>query len=203
MAGIGLYGVWYAKCTMTNGIVTGYYGGTKQMGKAISANFAREAADVNALWANNGEAERDAQQAAGGKLTLNLDRLVQPAQEDLFGLTSVTESVQVGGESVQGTGLNEIGNETPAPVGVAFIRKHQEDNLRNIHEAVIYACATFNPPDEEAQTIGEDGVTWQTPTIEGSVSGPAVTGAFPWRKKFRFPTQAAAEAFITQFFAAS
>lgn len=202
MAGIGLYGVWYAKCTMVNGVVTGY-GGAKLMGKAISANFAREAADVNALWANNGEAERDAQQAAGGTLTINLDRLIQEAQEDLFGLTAATESVQVGGETVQGTGLNETGNETPAPVGVAFIRQHQENNLRNIHEAVIYACATFTPPDEEAQTIGEDGVTWQTPTIEGSVSGPAATGTYPWRKKFRFPTQAAAEAFITQFFAAS
>ena len=40
MAGIGMYGVYYSKATIANGVVTGY-AGVQAMGKAISASFAR------------------------------------------------------------------------------------------------------------------------------------------------------------------
>lgn len=202
MAGIGLYGVYYSKGTLTDGVLTGYQG-VQQMGKAISANFTRATTgDDNDLWANNGIAETDGQASSGGELELNLDRLVQQAQEDLFGLTADTKKVTVGGEEITGSGISETGNEIANVVGVAFIRQHQEENDRGIHEAVIYAYVSFTQPDEEAQTIGADGVTWQTPTISGTVSGGAVTGTYPWRQKYRFPTQSAAVAYIQSVFAA-
>lgn len=39
MAKKGMYGVFYAKAVLTDGVVTGYTGGVKMMGQAISAEF--------------------------------------------------------------------------------------------------------------------------------------------------------------------
>ena len=56
-------------------------------------------------------------------------------------------------------------------------------------------------PSDEYETLGES-VEWQTPELEATVSGGSVTGTYPWRKRYRFPSQAAAEQFITGYFAA-
>lgn len=197
MAGIGLYGVYYSKAVLTDGILTGY-SGVKTMGKAISAAFEPVDVDDNPLYANNGIAERDAAATAGGTLTLTLDRLTQDAHADLFGLIEAEETA---GQAT-GTGFNYTGNEVANPVGVAFVRWAQEDNDRAHHQAVIYSYVMFSAPSEEAQTMGES-VEWQTPELEGTVSGGAVTGTRPWKKVFDFATQADAIAFITAYFAAS
>ena len=197
MARIGLYGVYYSKATLTDGVVTGYTG-VKTMGKAISATFEPEEADDNPLYANNGIAERDAAASAGGTLTLTLDRLVEDAYADLFGLTKKTETVG----QVEGTGFDYTGNEISAPVGVAFVAWAQEENSRAHYQAVIYSYVMFNAPSDEYQTMGES-VEWGTPEIEGTDSGGAVTGTYPWKKVFDFPDQASAISFITSYFAAS
>lgn len=196
MAGIGLYGVYYSKATIADGIVTGY-NGLKTMGKAISASFEPADTDDNPLYANNGIAERDAAAAAGGTLTLTLDRLTQDAYADLFGLTEAEETAG----QVTGSGFNFTGNEVANPVGVAFVRWAQEDGSRAHHQAVIYSYVMFNAPSDEYQTMGES-VEWQTPEIEGTVSGGAVTGSLPWKKVFDFTSQEDAIAFITAYFAA-
>lgn len=196
MAGIGLYGVYYSKAKITDGVLTGY-NGVQTMGKAISATFEPSDTDDNPLYANNGIAERDAAASSGGTLTLTLDRLTQAAFADLYGLTAESETA---GQAT-GTGFNFTGEEVYAPVGVAFIRWAQEDNNRDHHQAVIYSYVTFSPPSEEANTMGES-VEWQTPEIEGTVSGGAVTGTYPWKKVFDFDSQADAIAFITAYFAA-
>lgn len=200
MAGIGLYGVYYSKATIVDGVLTGYTG-LKTMGKAIAANFAPDEVDDNPLRANNGIAETDAQAAAGGTLQLTLDRLKIDAQADLFGLTKETETVTVGTESVSGTGFDYTGEEEAAVVGVAFIRQKQEEQDRDLHEAVIFSYNTFKTPTDDYATLGEN-VDWQTPELEATVSGGAVTGAYPWRKDYTFPSQAAAIQFITNYFAA-
>lgn len=196
MAGIGLYGVYYSKATIADGIVTGY-NGLKTMGKAISASFEPADTDDNPLYANNGIAERDATAAAGGTLTLTLDRLTQDAYADLFGLTKAEETAG----QVTGSGFNYTGNEVANPVGVAFVRWAQEDGSRAHHQAVIYSYVMFSAPSDEYQTMGES-VEWQTPEIEGTVSGGAVTGSLPWKKVFDFTSQEDAIAFITAYFAA-
>lgn len=201
MAGIGLYGVYYSKAVVTAGVLSGY-SGVKQMGKAISATFTPTTVDNNPLYANNSIAETDPRAAAGGDLQLTLDKLVGEAQADLFGLTAKTVSVTVGADTVQGTGYDYTGDEEAAAVGVAFIRWKQESQDRNIYEVVIYSYVTFQPPTEEGQTMGEN-VEWQTPSITGTVSGQAVTGALPWAKKYTFPSQEAAIQFITETFAAA
>ena len=203
MAGIGLYGVFYAKATIADGALTGYQG-AKSMGKAISASFEPGSdGNDNHLWANNAIAESDAAAAAGGTLTVTLDRLTEEAHEDLFGLTKKEESVNVGDSPVTGTGYDYTGNEQSAAVGVAFIRWRQEDQSRAFHEAVIFSHCTFHEPDESFETYDADnGVEWQTPELEATVAGGTSTGTFPWRKKYTFPTQEAAVAFIKNYFAA-
>ena len=194
MAGIGMYGVFYAKAVIQNGIVTGYTGGTKMMGKAISATFEPNTPDDNPLYANNGEAENDSSGASGGTLKLTLDRLTMDAAADLYGLQVVETAVQVNGEQVQGKGLKYTGLETSSPVGTAFIRMLQEDGVRK-HEVLLYRRATYSMPSENAKTIGES-IEWQTPEISGSVMGMEDDGSNAWYETFVFPTQAAAIAYI-------
>lgn len=194
MAGIGMYGVFYAKAVIQNGIVTGYTGGTKMMGKAISATFEPNTPEDNPLYANNGEAENDSSGASGGTLTLTLDRLTMDAAADLYGLQVVETTVQVNGEQVQGKGLKYTGLETSSPVGTAFIRMLQEDGVRK-HEVLLYRRATYSMPSENAKTIGES-IEWQTPEISGSVMGMEDDGSNAWYETFVFPTQAAAIAYI-------
>lgn len=195
MAGIGLYGVYYSKATLTNGVLTGY-GGVKTMGKAISATFEPADAADNPLYANNGIAERDASGGAGGTLSVTLDQLDRTAMGDLFGLTAATSVVS----GVTGTGFDFTGNELSAPVGVAFVKWNQINNDRANYQAVIFSYVMFSPSSESYQTLGES-VDWQTPELSGIVSGGAVTGTFPWKKVYDFATQEAAIQFITNYFA--
>ena len=196
MAGIGLYGVYYSKATLNDGVLTGY-NGVQTMGKAISASFEPAEANDNPLYANNGIAERDAAGGAGGTLNVTLDQLSIDAAADLFGLTKRTETVS----SVEGSGFDFTGDELSAPDGVAFVRWNQVNNSRNHYQAVIFSYVMFSPNSEEYQTLGES-VEWQTPELTGTVSGGAVTGAKPWKRVYEFPDQDSAIAFITGYFAA-
>lgn len=199
MAGIGMYGVYYSKCVIANGVVTGF-SGLETMGKAISANFEPNVPDDNPLYANNAIAETDTSGASGGTLTLTLDRLTQDAAADLYGLTADTVQVTVGSPGAEETGnrLKYTGLEQSAPVGVAFIRQNQEDGVRK-HEVVIYRRVAFSMPTETAQTMGES-IEWQTPEIEGTVYGQEGDGTNAWYESVVFDTQAAAIQYITKYF---
>lgn len=202
MAGIGMYGVYYSKATIANGVVTGY-AGVQTMGKAISASFEPSTPDDNPLYANNAVGENDSSGASGGTLTLTLDRLTQDAAADLYGLTVEDVEVTVGdtpGTQVEGTALKYTGTEQSAPVGVAFIRQNQVDGVRN-HEVILYRRVTFSMPADNAQTMGES-IEWQTPEISGTVMGLEGDGSNAWFEQVIFPTQEAAIAYITDYFKA-
>lgn len=201
MAGIGLYGVYYSKCTVSDGVVTGY-GGVQTMGKAISASFEPNESDNNPLYANNAIAENDASNGSGGTLTLTLDHLDLDAACDLYGLTKTTASVTVSSASVSGTGVKYTGTETPAPVGVAFIRWNQINDDRGNHEVVLFRRVTFKVPSVSGETLGES-IEWQTPELTGDVYGMEGDGTNPWYQTFTFPTQAAAVQYITDEFAST
>lgn len=203
MAGIGMYGVYYSKATIADGVVTGY-AGVQTMGKAISASFEPNTPDNNPLYANNAVGENGSSGASGGTLTLTLDRLTQDAAADLYGLTVEDVDVTVGdspGTQVDGTALKYTGTEQSAPVGVAFIRQNQVDGVRN-HEVILYRRVTFSMPADNAQTLGES-IEWQTPEISGTVMGLEGDGSNAWFEQVIFPTQEAAIAYITKYFAAS
>lgn len=196
MAKIGMYGVYYAKAVVKNGIVLGYTGGVKMMGKAISAEFTPNNPDDNPLYANNGESENDSSSASGGKLKNTLDRMTIEAAADLYGLTEKEVTVMVDGKEVKGRSLEYTGMEQSAPVGVAYIRMNQEDNVRS-HEVVFYRHVIYSMPTEKGQTKGEK-IEWQTPEFEGTVFGMEGEGTEPWYRSVTFPTQAAAIAYIKQ-----
>ena len=203
MAGIGLYGVYYSKATLSSGVIQSYTG-ISQMGKAISASYEpASAGNDNNLWANNAIAEVDATAAAGGTLSVTVDKVSADAAADLFGLTKGTKTVTVGGTSVTGTGFSYSGNEVANPCGVAFIRWNQENNVRTYYEVVIFAHCTFQQPSEAYATYnGDNGVEWQTPELSATVAAGPSVGTYPWREKYVFSTEAAAIQYITDRFAA-
>lgn len=196
MAKIGMYGVYYAKAVVKKGIVTGYTGGCKMMGQAISAEFTPSSPDDNPLYANNGVSENDSSSASGGSLKTTLDRLTMEAAADLFGLSVTEVTVIVDGKEIKGRSLDYTGMEQSAPLGVAYIRENQEDGVRS-HEVVFYRRAVYSMPNEKAQTRGEK-IEWQTPELNAVVSGMEGDGTNPWYRSVVFPTQAAAIAFIKQ-----
>lgn len=198
MAGIGLYGVFYKKCVKINGVTTGYTGELKQMGKAVSADFAPNSPEDNPLYANNGMAENDSSTGSGGELTMTLDRMTLETAGDLYGTTVEQVTVTVDGETIQGQEITYKGDEVSAPVGVAYIRMNQEDGVRN-HEVVFYREATFTRPDDSCQTMGET-IEWQTPEVTGTVAGLQGDGKGKWYRSSRWPTQEAAIAYIEKLF---
>lgn len=196
MAKIGMYGVFYAKAVVKDGIVLGYTGGAKLMGNAISAEFTPSNPASDPLYASNRKVETDSSSASGGKLKNTLDRLTAEAAADLFGLELKKVPVMVGDQEVEGQSLEYTGMEQSAPVGVAYIRMGQEDNVRS-HEVILYRQAIYSMPTEKAQTKGEK-IEWQTPEFEATVFGLEGEGTEPWYRSVTFPTQAAAIAFIKQ-----
>lgn len=198
MAGIGLYGVFYSKCKKVGGVTTGYEGGVKMMGKAISASFEANTPDENPLYANNSISENDISTGSGGTLTMTLDRMTLETAADLYGTTVQTVSVTVDGKEETGHEIAYRGDETSAPIGTAYIKLQQEDGVR-AHEVVFYREMAMSRPGEDADTMGAS-IEWQTPEVEATVAGMQGDGSEPWYRAARFNTQKAAIAYIYQLF---
>ncbi len=198
MAGKGLYGVFFKKCTKKNGVVTGYEGSLALMGKAVNASFVYNTPEENPLYANNSIAENDTSSGSGGTLTLTLDRVTLETAAALYGTSVKDVSVQVNGETVTGKEIEYLGMETSVPVGTAYIKLHQEDGVQ-VHEVKFYREGTFSRPADNARTMGSS-VEWQTPEITGNIMGMQGSGTGPWQRTTRWPTQEAAIAYIYHLF---
>lgn len=204
MAIYGVYGVYYAKCVKKDGVVTGYTGGVKQMGEAVSANFERRASSGNPLYANNRVKENDSSTATGGTLTMVLDSLGLEPASDLFGIKvqdiTITDEEASSGlteEEKKGKALKFTGEERSVSVGAAYVRNHQVDGEQRC-EVVLYREVVFTPPNEEAQTKGET-IEWKTPQLTGNVAGQDKENN-PWYESVVFSTLRAAIAYINQRF---
>ena len=198
MAIIGLYGVLYKPCKKVEGVTVGYDGSVKMMGKAIDAGFTPNTPSDNPLYANNALGENDVSAGSGGSLTLTLDRMTLETASELYGTEIKKVTVEVDGETVEGTEIVYKGHETSKAVGTAYIRLSQEDGTRS-HEVVFYREAFYTRPTEDAKTMGES-IAWQTPSISATVAGMQGDGSEPWHRKARFATQRAALAYIYQLF---
>ena len=198
MAIIGLYGVFYKPCKKVDGVTVGYDGSVKMMGKAIDANFTPNTPTDNPLYANNALGENDVSAGSGGALKLTLDRMTLETASDLYGTEIKKVSVEVDGETVEGTEIGYKGLEISKAVGTAYIRLSQEDGERN-HEVVFYREANYTRPTEDAKTMGAS-IEWQTPSISATVAGMQGDGSGFWHRKARFATQRAALAYIYQLF---
>ena len=198
MAGKGLYGVFFKKCTKKNGVVTGYEGSLALMGKAVAATFTPNTPEENPLYANNSIAENDTSSGSGGTLALTLDRMTLETAAALYGTTVKDVSVQVNGEMVSGKEIEYLGLETSEPIGTAYIKLHQEDGVQR-HEVMFYREGTFTRPTDSGRTMG-GSVEWQTPEITGSIMGMQGDGTEPWWRVSSWPTQEAAIAYIYHLF---
>lgn len=198
MATKGLYGVFYKKCVKENGVVTGYEGNVKLMGKAISASFTPNTPEENPLYANNAIAENDTSAGSGGSLALTLDRMTLEVASELYGTTVKEVTVTVGEEQITGKEIEYYGLETSSPVGTAYIKLQQMDGVQS-HEVLFYKEGTFTRPTDSAQTMGES-VEWQTPEITGSIMGMQGDGTESWYRVSSWPSQEAAIAYIYNLF---
>lgn len=150
MATIGLDKLYYAKITEdTSGNET--YGTPIILAKAMKADLSVELAEAT-LWADDGAAEV-VKEFKSGKLALGIDDIGVSAAEDLTGATIDSNGV-----------LISTSDDGGSPVAIGFRAKKASGKYRYFW---LYKVK-FGIPATNLQTKG-DSITFQTPTIEGSV----------------------------------
>lgn len=150
MATIGLDKLYYAKITEgSNGEET--YETPIQLAKAIKADLSVELAEA-VLYADDGAAEV-VKEFKSGKLSLGIDDIGASAAEDLTGAKLDDNKVLISS--------SEDGGE---PVAIGFRAKKANGKYRYFWLFRV----KFGIPETNLQTKG-DSITFQTPTIEGTV----------------------------------
>lgn len=164
MATIGLDRLYYAKITETNGMET--YGTPNQLAKAIKADLSVDLAEA-VLYADDGAAEV-VKEFKSGKLSLGIDDIGASAAEDLTGASIDDNGV-----------LISTSEDGGSPVAIGFRAKKANGKYRYFW---LYRVK-FGIPEANLQTKG-DSITFQTPTIEGTVmrrSKLDEQGNHPWK----------------------
>ncbi len=165
MATIGLDRLFYAPITETAaGVET--YGKPAQLAKAISADLSVELAEAT-LYADDGAAEI-VKEFKSGKLTLGVDDLGAEAASVLTGSTIDSNHVVISASEDGGS-----------PVAIGFRAKKANGNYRYFW---LYRVK-FGIPATNLATKG-DGITFSTPTIEGTIlrrNKLDASGKHPWK----------------------
>lgn len=164
MATIGLDKLFYSTITETNGEET--YSVPKQLAKAIKADLSVELAEA-VLYADDGVAEV-VKEFKSGKLSLGIDDIGVEAAEDLTGATIDDNGV-----------LISTSEDGGSPVAIGFRAKKANGKYRYFWLFRI----KFGIPATNLQTKG-DSITFQTPTIEGTVmrrNKLDAQGNHPWK----------------------
>ena len=150
MATIGLDKLYYAKIT-EDALGEETYGTPKQLAKAIKADLSVELAEA-VLYADDGAAEV-VKEFKSGKLSLEINDIGATAAEDLTGAKLDDNKVLISS--------SEDGGE---PVAIGFRAKKANGKYRYFWLFRV----KFGVPETNLQTKG-DNITFQTPTIEGTV----------------------------------
>jgi len=165
MATIGLDRLYYAKITESEeGEET--YGVPAILAKAIKADLSVELAEA-VLYADDGAAEV-LKDFKSGKLSLGVDDIGVAAAADLTGVTTDDNGVVI-------SASENIGS----PVAVGFRAQKPDGKYRYFW---LYRVM-FGIPATNLQTKG-DSITFQTPTIEGTVlrrNKLDALGKHPWK----------------------
>lgn len=165
MATIGLDKLYYAKITEdTNGEET--YGNPIQLAKAISADLSVELAEA-ILYADDGAAET-VKEFKSGTLSLGIDDIGASVAADLTGVTVDKNNVVIS--------TTEDGG---SPVAVGFRAKKSNGKYKYYW---LYRVQ-FGVPSTALATKG-DSITFNTPTIEGTVmrrNKVDTSGKHPWK----------------------
>ena len=165
MATIGLDRLYYAKIT-EDALGEETYGAPKQLAKAIKADLSVELAEA-VLYADDGAAEV-VKEFKSGKLSLEINDIGATAAEDLTGAKLDDNKVLISS--------SEDGGE---PVAIGFRAKKANGKYRYFWLFRV----KFGVPETNLQTKG-DNITFQTPTIEGTVMRRNKLdgqGSHPWK----------------------
>ena len=165
MATIGMDMLYYAKITeASDGTET--YGAPIRLARAISAELSVELAEAQ-LFADDG-AVYVVKDFKTGSLSLGIDDIGVSAARDLTGAAVDDNGVLVSASENDGT-----------PVAIGFRAQKPDGRYRYFW---LYRVK-FGIPSTNLQTKG-DSITFQTPTIEGTVlrrSKPDAQGHHPWK----------------------
>ncbi len=183
MATIGLQYLICAPIEETDSSVT--YTGGIVMSYAIKADISIEINEGN-LYADNRIVE-NLKEFKSGKLSLNGDHLSYEVQSMILGhkLSDITTG--------NGKKLTARGDDSGKYVGVGFYSTTIKNNARN-YRAIWLHKVKFGVPNESLETKG-DSITFQTPTIEGTVLTD-IQGV--WKDEAIFPTEQAARSWLNE-----
>lgn len=184
MATIGLDRLYYAKIT-EDALGEETYGVPKQLAKAIKADLSVELAEA-VLYADDGAAEV-VKEFKSGKLSLEINDIGASAAEDLTGAKLDDNKVLISS--------SEDGGE---PVAIGFRAKKANGKYRYFWLFRV----KFGVPETNLQTKG-DNITFQTPTIEGTVMRRNKLdgqGSHPWKAEVNEDDTGVVAGTITSWF---
>lgn len=184
MATIGLDNLYYSKIT-ENIDGTETYAAPVKLAKAINADISIELAEA-ILYADDGAAVV-VKEFKNGNLSLGIDDLGSTAAGDLTGAKIDDNKVLISTSEDGGT-----------PVAIGFRAKKANGKYRYFW---LYKVK-FGIPATNLQTKG-DSITFQTPTIEGTVMRRNKTdanGNHPWKSEVNEDDTGVAAATITSWF---
>lgn len=191
MASIGLSKPYFSVYTES----TGAYAGATLMGKATTWELSLDSGSDNVLYGDNAPAESETQ-FAGGTIAIGTTELDASVIVPLLGVTKTTETIGTASVEV----LHYDDRQTVPYVGVAAIRKAMIGGVVK-YQAIMLNKVKFSNLAESLETQGET-ITWNTPTIEGTVSKDDST-YHEWKKESGLlATEAEAIAVITAWMAA-
>ena len=191
MAITGLSKPYCAVYNFADGAVS--YSKATTIGKAREANIVINAATDNDLWGDNGIAETD-RRFQSGTITLKTTELSQEVSALILGI----EPAAIGSiNGVTDTTVKELiyddNMQTPY-LGIGFIIRKVVDGAAK-WRGVILPRVMFAVPEDAAVTEEGGGISWQVPTITGTILRDE-TANHVWKREATFTTEAQAEAYI-------
>lgn len=191
MASIGLSKPYFSAYNES----TGAYAGATSMGKATTWDLTLDSGSDNVLYGDNAPAESESQ-FAGGSISIGTTELDATVLVALLGITKTTETIGTASVEV----LHFDDRQQIPYVGVAAIRKAMVGGVVK-YQAIMLNKVKFSNLSEALETQGET-ISWNTPTIEGTVSKDNST-YHEWKKMSGLlESEAAAIAVIESWMAA-
>lgn len=190
MATIGVSKPYYAVYSNTGTAVTYAEGGVA--GKATELNIEIEAAEDNALYADNTIAENDTS-FSGGTLTVSTDDLTPEVATAILGVTSQALDTIDG---ITDEDVNELiydDDQTSPYLGFGIIIKKKHLNEYK-WRAIVLTKIQFAIPSDAAVTQGET-IEWQVPELTATIMRDD-SAKHMWKREATFTTEAQAEAYI-------
>lgn len=191
MATTGLSKLYLATYAHSEGAVT--YSGATKVGKAREANIVINSATDNDLWGDNEVAETD-RRFQSGTITLRTTDLSQADSAMILGIKPVNLE-KIPGVTDEGvTELNYDDEMSQPYLGCGFVIRKRVDG-QDLWRAIVLTRVMFSVPEDAATTEEKGAITWQVPTITGTILRDE-TEKHRWKREATFTTEAQGEAYI-------